>query len=163
MAISVPIPKDLGKVKTKLIGNFTKRQVICFGLALLAGLPLYFLIRKPLGTEAALIIMMAVMMPFFVCALYEKNGIPAEKYLLMVIRFKLSKPIRPYRAVNLFSQLEDREKKRREVKYLEAKRKQHRETHRRSSEAPNRAAVWGDEKTAGAKKRAPAGQKAKKA
>ncbi len=124
MAISVPIPKDLGKVKTKFVGGFTRRQVICFALALVAGVPLYFLLRKPLGTEAALIIMMIVMMPFFVCALYEKNGVPAEKLLVMMIRFKLAKPIRPYRAVNIFSQLEERDKKRKEVRRLENKRKE---------------------------------------
>ena len=35
----VPVPKDLTKVKTKLAFNLTKRQLICFSLAALVGLP----------------------------------------------------------------------------------------------------------------------------
>ena len=153
MAISVPIPKDLSKIKPRIIGNFTKRQVICFGLALIAGLPLYFFTRKPVGTEGALIMMIAVMMPFFFCALYEKDGMPAEKYLMMIIRFKLSKPIRPYRAVNLFSQLEEREKKRKEVKRLEAKRRRAKGNKGRNMQADNRTDRNGAEKTGAAKER----------
>mgnify|MGYP000382217383 CR=1 FL=1 len=41
----VPVPKDLTKVKTKLAFNLTKRQLICFSLAALVGLPVYFLTR----------------------------------------------------------------------------------------------------------------------
>lgn len=39
----VPVPKDLTKVKTKVktkvAFNLTKRQIICFTAALIAGLP----------------------------------------------------------------------------------------------------------------------------
>lgn len=35
----VPVPKDLTKVKTKVAFNLTKRQIICFMAALIAGLP----------------------------------------------------------------------------------------------------------------------------
>ena len=38
----VPVPKDLTKVKSKFIFNLTKRQVICFGLGALVGVPLFF-------------------------------------------------------------------------------------------------------------------------
>ena len=41
----VPVPKDLTKVKTKVAAGLTKRQIICFSLAALAGLPVYFLTR----------------------------------------------------------------------------------------------------------------------
>ena len=41
----VPVPKDLTKVKTKLAFNLTKRQLICFSLAGLVGLPVYFFTR----------------------------------------------------------------------------------------------------------------------
>ena len=37
----VPVPKDLTKVKTKLAFNLTKRQLICFSLAGLVGLPVF--------------------------------------------------------------------------------------------------------------------------
>ena len=41
MAISVAVPKDLSGIKTKVIANFTKRQVVCFGGAALTGIPFY--------------------------------------------------------------------------------------------------------------------------
>lgn len=42
----VPVPKDLTQVKTKLVFNLTKRQLIFFSLAAAVGVPLYFLLRK---------------------------------------------------------------------------------------------------------------------
>lgn len=41
----VTVPKDLTKVKSKVVFGLTKRQLICFGGALLVGVPLFFLIR----------------------------------------------------------------------------------------------------------------------
>ena len=38
----VPVPKDLSKVKTKVAFNLTKRQIVCFAVALILGLPLFF-------------------------------------------------------------------------------------------------------------------------
>ena len=39
----VPVPKDLTAVKTKVLFNLTKRQLICFGSGALVGIPLFFL------------------------------------------------------------------------------------------------------------------------
>ncbi len=41
----VPVPKDLSTVKTKVVFNLTKRQIICFSAALVVGLPLFFLLK----------------------------------------------------------------------------------------------------------------------
>ena len=41
MAHYVPIPKDLNDIKEKFIMGFTKRQVICFGIGLVLGAPVY--------------------------------------------------------------------------------------------------------------------------
>ena len=49
----VPIPKDLTKVKTKVMFNLTKRQLICFGAGVLIGAPLFFLLMGPLGSSTA--------------------------------------------------------------------------------------------------------------
>ena len=37
MAISVQVPKDLSGIKTKVALNLTKRQIICFSGAAVAG------------------------------------------------------------------------------------------------------------------------------
>lgn len=41
----VDVPKDLTNIKTKFIGNFTKRQCVCFGIGVLVGFPGYFLVQ----------------------------------------------------------------------------------------------------------------------
>ena len=106
----VPVPKDLSKVKTKVALNLTKRQIICFSGAAVTGIPLYFLTKGWIGTSAASLLMMGAMLPFFFFAMYEKNGFPAEKILYFMLRQKILTPgIRPYRAENLYKQLEEKE------------------------------------------------------
>ena len=124
MAISVPVPKDLSGIKTKVALNLTKRQIICFSGAAITGVPLYFFTKGVLGTQAAALIMVGVMLPFFFLAMYERDGFPAEKLLYFMIRQKILTPgIRPYKSENLYEQLEEREKIKKEVRYLEEKAK----------------------------------------
>ena len=82
----VPVPKDFSKIKTKLALNLTKRQIICFSLAGICGVPVYLLTKAGLGTDVAATLMIIVMLPFFFFAMYEKDGFPAEKILLHIIR-----------------------------------------------------------------------------
>ena len=89
MAISVPVPKDLSGIKTKVALNLTKRQIICFSGAAITGVPLYFLTKGVLGTQAGALIMVGVMLPFFFLAMYERDGFPAEKLLYFMIRQKM--------------------------------------------------------------------------
>lgn len=55
----VPVPKDLTRVKTKFLFNLTKRQVFCFGLGALVGVPLFFLTKDSMGPSMAAVIMIA--------------------------------------------------------------------------------------------------------
>lgn len=105
----VPVPKDLTNVKTKLVFNLTKRQLICFSLGGLVGVPVYFLSRNTIGNSAAVLVMMGLMMPFFFFAMYERDGQPAEKLLRNWIRFWLSPRNRPYRTENLYKILSQKE------------------------------------------------------
>lgn len=122
MSISVAVPKDLSGIKTKVALNLTKRQIICFGAAAVTGIPLYFLSKGVIGTQAASFIMVGVMLPFFFLGTYEKDGFPAEKILYFMLRQKILTPgIRPYKSENLYRKLEEKEKMKKEVRYLEAK------------------------------------------
>ena len=60
----VPVPKDLNAVKTKVMFNLTKRQILCFGGGALIGVPLFFLLKGHIGSSAAALCMMLVMLPF---------------------------------------------------------------------------------------------------
>mgnify|MGYP006067203007 CR=1 FL=1 len=105
----VPVPKDLTKVKTKLAAGLTKRQLICFSLAALVGLPVYFLTRSVIGNSAAALLMIGLMMPFFFFAMYERDGQPAEKLLKIRLRYKLWPKKRPYRTENLYRTMSKKE------------------------------------------------------
>ena len=103
----VSIPKDLTRVKTKVILGLTKRQAICFSIAAAIGVPVYFLTRGVIGNSSAVLVMIAVMLPAFFMALYEKDGQPAEKILRNIIRSRwVFPPTRPYRTENFYHQIE---------------------------------------------------------
>ena len=106
----VSVPKDLTKVKTKVLFNLTKRQIICIGIAAAIGLPFYFLTREALGTSNAATGMVMLMLPAFLFALFEKDGMPLERILFNIIRVKMLNPgIRPYETENLYSILTESE------------------------------------------------------
>ena len=122
MAISVAVPKNLSGIKTKVAMNLTKRQLVCFGSAGAVGIPFYIFTKGVIGTQASALIMVALLLPFFFLAMYEKDGFPAEKILYFMLRQKILTPgIRPYKSENLYRQLEEKERMKKEVRYLEEK------------------------------------------
>ena len=99
----VNVPNDLSKIKTKIAFNLTKRQLICFGIGAAIGVPTYLLTRQAIGNTGALFVMLAIMLPAFLLAMYEKDGLPFEKVIRNIIRVKFTRPgIRPYRTENIF-------------------------------------------------------------
>lgn len=120
----VPVPKDLTKVKTKVILNLTKRQAVCFGAAILLGLPLFFLLKDSAGTQTAACVMVLVMLPFFFLAMYEKHGQPLEVIIKNIIHTKFTQPKeRPYQTDNFYSVLERQRKLEKEVSAIAKKAK----------------------------------------
>ena len=120
----VSVPKDLTKVKSKVMFNLTKRQLICFGGGALIGAPLFFLLRKPLGTSPAVMCMMVVLLPAMLFAMYERNGQPLEVVLRQIIRNGFTRPKnRPYQTDNFYSTLLREENLKKEVKRIVQKPK----------------------------------------
>lgn len=115
----VPVPKDLTTVKTKVAFNLTKRQLICFAGAAAVGIPTYLLTRGIFGGTGAVMALVAVALPFFFFAMYEKNGQPLEKILknFYITRFKKPK-VRPYRTDNLYAALERQVRLDKEVRLI---------------------------------------------
>ena len=100
----VSVPKDLTKVKNKVVLNLTKRQLICLVIAAAVGLPFYFLTREWIGTSNAATGMVILMLPAFMFAMYEKDGLPFEKVVRNIIRAKFLRPgIRAYRTENIYA------------------------------------------------------------
>ncbi len=120
----VPVPKDLTKIKSKVMFNLTKRQILSFGGGALIGVPLFFLLRGSLGASSAAILMVIAMLPMFVLGLYERNGQPLEKALGNIIQtmFLHSKQ-RPYQTDNLYAALMRQDRMEREVRNIVRKGK----------------------------------------
>ena len=107
----VTIPKDLSRIQSKVLFGLTKRQVICF-----------FLAKASLGTTTAALCMILVMLPFFLFAMYEKNGQPLEVFLGHLIQNKFIRPkVRIYQTNNLYSALVRQSELEQEVKRIARK------------------------------------------
>ena len=103
----VTVPKDVTKVKTKVLFNLTKRQLICFGGGLLIGVPLFFLTRNSLGNTMSTLLMIFSMVPAFSLAMYEKNGQHLEVILRNMIRSVFLRPKkRLYKTNNFYAVIE---------------------------------------------------------
>ena len=127
----VTIPKDLSKVQSKVLFGLTKRQVIYFGAAAIIGVPLFFLTKEALGTTTAALCMILVMLPFFLFAMYEKNGQPLEVFLGHLIENKFIRPkARIYQTNNLYSALVRQYELEQEVRAIAGKNGKTRKTGR---------------------------------
>nr|MCR5097915.1 PrgI family protein [Lachnospiraceae bacterium] len=88
----VTVPKDLDKVKNKIAFNLTLRQIVCFSIAGVMGVPLYFMTRPVIGVSNACIVAVLVMLPAFFFAMFEKDGQTAEKILFDIIKVHFLRP-----------------------------------------------------------------------
>ena len=112
----VPVPKDLTRIKTKVMFNLTKRQLVCFGAAALVGVPLFFLLKDSVPQTLATLIIVLVMLPFFLLAMYEKHGQPLEVIAgNMITVLFLTPKERPYRTENYYAVLEKQQNLKKEV------------------------------------------------
>lgn len=107
MAAYISVPRDLTRVKSKLLFNLTRRQLVCFGSAALLGVPLFLFLRTATGnTSLAALVMLIAMMPLFLLAMYEKNGQTLEVAVKHYWEAKFRRPkIRPYQTDNYYSAL----------------------------------------------------------
>ncbi len=106
MASYISVPRDLTKVKSKIMFNLTKRQLICFSVAALIGVPSFFLLKSIGNSSMAAMGMMVIMMPLFFLAMYEKNGQTLEVFLGHFIEANFRRPKqRPYKTNNYYSAL----------------------------------------------------------
>ena len=92
MASFISVPRDLSRVKSKILFNLTKRQLLCFGTAAAIGLPSFFALKTVANTSVASLGMILIMMPLFLLAMYEKDGQPMEVIARHFIETKFIRP-----------------------------------------------------------------------
>ena len=136
MAAYISVPRDLTKVKSKIFFNMTKRQLICFGLAALVGVPFFFLLKQSGNVSLAAICMIVIMMPFFFLAMYERDGMPLEVLVQHFIEAKFIRPQdRPFCTNNYYAALARQSQAEKEVNEIVEKAEKRRARHSRSEDA----------------------------
>lgn len=75
----VPVPKDLNAVKTKVLLNLTKRQLVCFSAGAALGVPLFFLLKAHTGVSTAAICMILLMLPFSCWPCMRRTDSPLKR------------------------------------------------------------------------------------
>ena len=106
MAAYISVPRDLTRVKSKVLFGLTKRQLICFGTGALIGVPVYFFVRAAGNLSLAALAMIVVMLPFFFFGMYERNGQPPEVVARQFYQARFVRPkVRPYRTNNYYAAL----------------------------------------------------------
>ena len=119
MAAYVSVPRDLTRVKSKVLFNLTKRQIICFGIGALMGVPVFFLLKQSGNVSFATIGMMIVMLPMIFMGLYEKHGQPLEVIAKQFIEARFIRPKeRPYQTNNAYAALVRQYQMEQEVKAI---------------------------------------------
>ena len=120
----VTIPKDLTKVKSKVLFGLTRRQLICFGAAVLVGVPLFFLLKNEVDSSTATLCMILVMLPFFLFAMYERHGQPLEVIIGQMVQTMFVRPKeRPYQTHNFYTVVQQQIKLEKEVRAVVQKSK----------------------------------------
>ena len=103
----VSIPKDLSRVKSKFLFNMTKRQDVRIGLGALTGVPAFFLAKDALGVSPSVLLMMLLMLPFFLLAMFERHGQPLEVLIRHFIQARFVRPrIRVWQNDNFYQTIE---------------------------------------------------------
>ena len=106
MAAYISVPRDLTRVKSKVLFGLTKRQIVCFGTGALIGVPVYFFVRGSGNLSLAALAMIVVMLPFFFFGMYERNGQPPEVVARQFYQARFVRPkVRPYRTNNYYAAL----------------------------------------------------------
>ena len=120
----VTIPKDLTKVKSKVLFGLTRRQLICFGAAVLVGVPLFFLLKDAVDSSTATLCMILVMLPFFLFAMYERHGQPLEVIISQMVQTMFVRPKeRPYQTCNFYTAVQQQIQVEKEVRTVVQKSK----------------------------------------
>lgn len=118
----IDINKDIRQIKSKFLLGLTKRQCICFGLAILFGFPTFLLVKSAINNlMIPLLAMILIAAPFIVCGIGNHNGLPYEKYIISMIKFIRSNKVRTYQSENIYSAIARQAEYSRLIKTVEYK------------------------------------------
>ena len=101
----ISVNREINAIKSKFALGMTASQIghILIGAAI--GVPLFFLTRVSLGNGPAMLLLFASVAPFAFLALYEKDGMPARKWIYLILRHKIFPHRRVYKTQNFYSMI----------------------------------------------------------
>ena len=103
--LSVKIPREIMSYQSKIIAGLTLRQLICFSICGIIGIPIYLCVRDYSQSLAGWLLMLVSVVPFSF-AVIRKNDQPLEVYLKAWIHrnIKTSK-VRIYQTETVYKKL----------------------------------------------------------
>lgn len=124
--IEIEVNQDIREYKTKLIGPFTTRQVICLILGGTTVIGAYNLLQPYLTSDTTTFVCMILAIPFILMSgIFEPHGMKMEDFLrASFISLVLSPTVRKYELENSYNkQLMEERKKKKKKKKKEIKNK----------------------------------------
>lgn len=96
------VPKDIVKIKEKLIFSLTKRQLI---FVIIAGILLYSIfsrLKNILGIEIAMYIAFSIIIPMLIIGFYEDDGVYFEEKIKNITYFYKNNKPKVYKSENFY-------------------------------------------------------------
>lgn len=113
--IEIEVNQDIREYKTKLIGPFTTRQVICLILGGTTVIGAYNLLQPYLTSDTTTFVCMILAIPFILMSgIFEPHGMKMEDFLkASFVSLVLSPTVRKYELENSYNKqlMEERKKK----------------------------------------------------
>lgn len=103
--IEVEMSKDIRDCEPKLLGPFTKRQVICIVISLAYGAPVFFLLGFGMDLFLRILISIILMAPAIACGWCDMYGMPLEKFGIHIFKTLILSPQkRLYKSKNMYEE-----------------------------------------------------------
>ena len=92
MAIEVRIPKEITEYKEKIMFGMSVRQLVCTVLAVVLAVGMGLLLTKVFGMtiDTASYGIILVVLPILAIGFIQREGMPFEQYMRLVLRHRLS-------------------------------------------------------------------------
>ena len=123
--IEIEVNQDIREYKTKLIGPFTTRQVICLILGGTTVIGAYNLLQPYLTSDTTTFVCMILAVPFILMSgIFEPHGMKMEDFLrASFVSLVLSPTVRKYELENSYNKqlMEERKKKKKKKKRKKSK------------------------------------------
>lgn len=99
------ILQDIRKYKTKIVGSFTLRQLICLIISAAICIPTYFAMSKYFKKEFIILVIIVLCAFPMLCGFKEMYDVPFEKFTKIMLETRILAPtIRKYEAKNPYEE-----------------------------------------------------------